>query len=60
MTSTDMIGAASEAAMRRFSTSPLADRPFTFVLVKLAARCNIKCTYCYWFRDARFTPSPRC
>src|SRR5215472_1299738 len=26
--------------------------PFTFVLVKLASRCNINCTYCYWFRDA--------
>lgn len=25
---------------------------FTFVLVKLASRCNINCTYCYWFRDA--------
>jgi uncharacterized protein len=58
MTSTDMIGAASEAAMRRFSTSPLADRPFTFVLVKLAARCNIKCTYCYWFRDAMVYAKP--
>jgi hypothetical protein len=23
---------------------------FTFVLVKLASRCNINCTYCYWFR----------
>jgi uncharacterized protein len=25
---------------------------FTFLLVKLASRCNIQCTYCYWFRDA--------
>jgi uncharacterized protein len=24
----------------------------TFLLVKLASRCNIDCTYCYWFRDA--------
>ena len=58
MTSTDILGAASETAMRRFSTSPLADRPFTFVLVKLAARCNIKCTYCYWFRDAMVYAKP--
>ena len=44
--------------MRRFSTSPLADRPLTFVLVKLASRCNIKCTYCYWFRDAMVYAKP--
>jgi len=24
---------------------------FSFILVKLASRCNIACTYCYWFRD---------
>jgi uncharacterized protein len=24
---------------------------FSFLLVKLASRCNIQCTYCYWFRD---------
>jgi uncharacterized protein len=22
-----------------------------YILVKLAARCNLGCTYCYWFRD---------
>lgn len=30
----------------------------TFVLVKLASRCNIKCTYCYWFRDADVYKKP--
>ena len=40
------------------STSPLAARPFAFVLVKLASRCNIKCTYCYWFRDAMVYAKP--
>ena len=32
---------------------PVAEEvpPFAFVLVKLASRCNINCTYCYWFRD---------
>lgn len=36
-----------------------ADKPaFTFVLVKLASRCNIKCTYCYWFRDADVYKKP--
>lgn len=32
--------------------------PFTFVLVKLASRCNIACTYCYWFRDAEVYNKP--
>ena len=31
---------------------------FTFVLVKLASRCNINCTYCYWFRDADVYKKP--
>jgi uncharacterized protein len=31
---------------------------FTFVLVKLASRCNIDCTYCYWFRDAEVYKKP--
>src|SRR5580693_3951179 len=60
MTSADFpAAAASEAALRHFSsTSPLAQRPFAFVLVKLAARCNINCTYCYWFRDAEVYKKP--
>ena len=36
-----------------------ADEPvFTFVLVKLASRCNIACTYCYWFRDTDVYKKP--
>ena len=31
---------------------------FTFLLVKLAQRCNIACTYCYWFRDADVYKKP--
>jgi sulfatase maturation enzyme AslB (radical SAM superfamily) len=43
------VGAASRAA----------DVPvFTFVLVKLASRCNINCSYCYWFRDADVYKKP--
>jgi len=30
----------------------------SFVLVKLASRCNIDCTYCYWFRDADVYKKP--
>ncbi|HEY1928298.1 MAG TPA: radical SAM protein [Caulobacteraceae bacterium] len=26
-------------------------RLFTYTLIKLAMRCNLDCTYCYWFRD---------
>lgn len=25
--------------------------PVSYLLVKLAARCNLNCTYCYWFKD---------
>jgi uncharacterized protein len=32
--------------------------PFDFVLVKLASRCNINCTYCYWFRDPEVYNKP--
>ena len=31
---------------------------FSFVLVKLASRCNINCTYCYWFRDPEVYSKP--
>lgn len=31
---------------------------FNFVLVKLASRCNIACTYCYWFRDSEVYNKP--
>ena len=37
----------------------LPDLPvFEFLLVKLASRCNIKCTYCYWFRDPAVYKKP--
>jgi len=36
----------------------LAPQAFTFVLIKLASRCNIQCTYCYWFRDADVYKKP--
>src|SRR5215469_4218669 len=58
MTSAEIPAAASEAALRRTSASPTAASPFVFVLVKLASRCNIKCTYCYWFRDAQVYAKP--
>lgn len=36
----------------------IAQQAFTFVLIKLASRCNIQCTYCYWFRDADVYKKP--
>lgn len=49
---------APEVALRRPAALPAAPRPFAFVLVKLASRCNINCTYCYWFRDAEVYKKP--
>jgi uncharacterized protein len=55
-------GSASERRWRERvggGASPALDVPvFTFVLVKLASRCNINCTYCYWFRDADVYKKP--
>jgi uncharacterized protein len=40
-------------------TSGVGELPaFNFVLVKLASRCNINCTYCYWFRDPEVYNKP--
>lgn len=33
-------------------------RPANYLLVKLASRCNLNCTYCYWFRDATVYERP--
>jgi uncharacterized protein len=41
------------------ATLPSDEVPiFTFLLVKLASRCNINCSYCYWFRDAEVYKKP--
>ena len=29
------------------------------MLVKVASRCNIDCSYCYWFRDAAVYDKPK-
>jgi uncharacterized protein len=31
---------------------------FSYLLVKLAARCNLDCSYCYWFRDPEVYKKP--
>jgi uncharacterized protein len=34
-------------------------RPIAQLLVKVAGRCNIDCSYCYWFRDASVYKKPK-
>ena len=33
-------------------------RTVDYILLKLASRCNIACTYCYWFRDETVLTKP--
>ncbi|MBR1210598.1 radical SAM protein [Bradyrhizobium sp. JYMT SZCCT0180] len=46
-------------------THPLPDalgfkeQPISQLLVKVASRCNIDCSYCYWFRDAAVYDKPK-
>lgn len=42
----------------KLQTIDIDDTTCTFLLVKLAMRCNIACTYCYWFRDASVYEKP--
>lgn len=34
-------------------------QPISQLLIKVAARCNIDCSYCYWFRDAAVYRKPK-
>jgi uncharacterized protein len=34
-------------------------QPISQLLIKVAARCNIDCSYCYWFRDAAVYTKPK-
>lgn len=54
-------GLPLEHHIRQYGTSTgrADEKPvFNFVLVKLASRCNIACTYCYWFRDSEVYNKP--
>src|ERR1700761_7321763 len=35
------------------------NQPISQLLVKVASRCNIDCSYCYWFRDASVYDKPK-
>ena len=37
----------------------MTEKPFNYLLLKIASRCNIDCTYCYWFRDATVYEKPK-
>jgi uncharacterized protein len=39
--------------------SDFQDQPISQLLVKVASRCNIECSYCYWFRDAAVYDKPK-
>jgi uncharacterized protein len=58
MTHLDSPAPAPESLMHGPRVALATSHAFTFVLVKLASRCNIKCTYCYWFRDAEVYNKP--
>jgi uncharacterized protein len=34
-------------------------QPISQLLIKVASRCNIDCSYCYWFRDAAVYEKPK-
>lgn len=35
------------------------NRPLDYILLKLSPQCNLRCTYCYWFRDERVLSLPK-
>jgi uncharacterized protein len=48
-----------ESAIKREELQPPDEMISKYILVKLAARCNINCTYCYWFRDHSVFEKPK-
>ena len=40
-------------------SAAFAGQPISQLLVKVATRCNIDCSYCYWFRDAAVYDKPK-
>jgi uncharacterized protein len=53
LTGSDMTLQADELPI--FDTT----EPISQLLLKVAARCNIDCSYCYWFRDASVYKKPK-
>lgn len=40
-------------------TAAFRSQPISQLLIKVATRCNIDCSYCYWFRDAAVYNKPK-
>jgi uncharacterized protein len=41
------------------TTTPAAEPTITGFVLKLASRCNLACSYCYWFEDEAVLRHPR-
>ena len=41
------------------ASAAFRQQPISQLLVKVASRCNIDCSYCYWFRDASVYDKPK-
>jgi uncharacterized protein len=50
---------ANNVSRNLILNSRYKEKPLTSLLVKLASRCNLKCTYCYWFRDESVYSKPK-
>jgi uncharacterized protein len=44
----------ADGAVPAFKSQPISQ-----LLIKVATRCNIDCSYCYWFRDAAVYNKPK-
>jgi len=61
------MSAADASPVRHGAQDPTADETVKFnppgvvwnLVVKVAARCNIDCSYCYWFRDPSVYDAPK-
>jgi uncharacterized protein len=43
----------------QLDSNAFPDQPISQLLIKVASRCNIDCSYCYWFRDAAVYAKPK-
>jgi uncharacterized protein len=56
----DQIASKPLRAIRTLAMSEeTVSGPISCILLKVAARCNIDCSYCYWFRDSSVYARPK-
>jgi uncharacterized protein len=55
------VRSATERSIWTMELKPvlLPGQPISQLLIKVASRCNIDCSYCYWFRDAAVYKKPK-